>query len=188
MEKAQTAYDRATERLRGLAGQTRKNDYATAVVLHEVWSLRLYKVKYRTWKDFVSAELEMSRETANKYIRLITYGFTRDQIERIGKAKLLSIVPLQNKYPHEQTLLLKMAHEMRRDQIDRQVEEILGVTKRLRAVFEPPNPKPHQLVLVGEVAEQIELLAGTMGITPQRYIELMVISRVRSMRGKGKAA
>lgn len=157
-----------------LLGERRKSDFRVATLIHEVWSRKLWRARHRSFIAYVRAELGgMSVHYANKYWMLIEAGFTRKDFERVGMSKLVRVlrVPLEHR-----DAVLTVAGKMTRDQIETRVKELRGV-----CIEKDPRAS---VTLVGEVAASIMRLADTMGVTPQRYVELMVTARFNPSRAK----
>lgn len=147
-------------------GSRRKSDYKVAMLIHQVWSRKLWRASHSSFSAYVNAELGgMSLHYANKYWQLIEGGFSEKDFERVGMSKLVRVlrVPAEHR-----ELILAAAGKMTRDQIEARVKQLRG------QCIESPKAS---LTLVGEVAASIIRLAETMGVTPQRYVELMVTAR-----------
>ena len=92
--------DRQVDEIKKLDKEQHRYTWMLALKLHELakkmtWKARLTddgKVKYRTFEEFADAELDITREFAQLYARIIDRGFTEKQVVELGPTKLRSVL------------------------------------------------------------------------------------------------
>ena len=88
-------YESLKEEAKFLAGMTQYSFLLMAQRLLKIKDNKLYEVKYPDFKSFVEAELDVSRQTAYKYLDIINYfGVAALRHEEMDYSKLIPVIPL----------------------------------------------------------------------------------------------